>query len=281
AVEILTANIESIPSHLLHERFGHPSPVSVFPRVWLAWSHAERGDFRLAIRRGEEALAIATAAGSRFGRIEAAFGLGLARLRQGDNEEAIRELERGYPLCQEPDLPMLHVITSCHLGYAYASADRLAEGLRLIGDALDRADSMMVVFGQSVWLAWRAEALLRAGRAEDAEHTAGEALALAHHRRERGNEAWILQILGEIAARREAAEFASAEAHYCAALALANQGGMRPLVAHCHLALGQLYRRAGTRERGNENLMAAVAMFREMDMRFWRARAEAELGESS
>jgi hypothetical protein len=51
---------------------------------------------------------------------------------------------------------------------------------------------------------------------------------------------------------------------------------MRPLVAHCHLGLGKLYRRTGQREQGNEHLTTARAMYREMDMRFWLERAEAE-----
>ena len=37
----------------------------------------------------------------------------------------------------------------------------------------------------------------------------------------------------------------TAEGHYREALALATELGMRPLVAHCHLGLGKLYRRTG------------------------------------
>ncbi len=43
---------------------------------------------------------------------------------------------------------------------------------------------------------------------------------------------------------------------------------MRPLVAHCHLGLGKLYRRTGKREPAQEHLTIATAMYREMDMRF-------------
>ena len=60
---------------------------------------------------------------------------------------------------------------------------------------------------------------------------------------------------------------------------MADALGMRPLLAHCHLGLGQLYRRKGMGERAREHLAAATAMFREMDMRFWLEKAEAELKE--
>ena len=54
------------------------------------------------------------------------------------------------------------------------------------------------------------------------------------------------------------------------------QLGMRPLVAHCHLGLGKLYRRTGKREQAQEHLTTATTMYREMDMRFWLEQAEAE-----
>jgi hypothetical protein len=47
---------------------------------------------------------------------------------------------------------------------------------------------------------------------------------------------------------------------------------MRPLVAHCHLGLGKLYRHTGKREQAREHLATAAAMYREMDMRFWSRR---------
>jgi hypothetical protein len=52
---------------------------------------------------------------------------------------------------------------------------------------------------------------------------------------------------------------------------------MRPLVAHCHLGLGKLYRRVGKGEEAEEQLTTATTMYREMDMRFWVEQAEAEV----
>jgi hypothetical protein len=50
---------------------------------------------------------------------------------------------------------------------------------------------------------------------------------------------------------------------------------MRPLVAHCHLGLGKLYRRTGDHARAQEHLTTATAMYREMAMGFWIEKAEA------
>ena len=54
---------------------------------------------------------------------------------------------------------------------------------------------------------------------------------------------------------------------------------MRPVIAHCHLGLGKLYRRTGKREQANEHLTTATAMSREMGMRFYLWQAEAEMKE--
>jgi hypothetical protein len=61
-------------------------------------------------------------------------------------------------------------------------------------------------------------------------------------------------------------------------LALANELGMRPLVAHCHLGLGKLYRRTGDGAKAQEHLTTAATMYREMGMDFWLEKADAELG---
>jgi len=49
------------------------------------------------------------------------------------------------------------------------------------------------------------------------------------------------------------------------------------LVAHCHLGLGKLYRRTGQRERAQEHLATATAMYREMGMTYWPEKAEKEV----
>ena len=54
---------------------------------------------------------------------------------------------------------------------------------------------------------------------------------------------------------------------------------MRPLVAHCHLGLGKLYRRTGKRQEAQECLGTASTMYREMDMRFWLEKAKAGIQE--
>jgi hypothetical protein len=49
-------------------------------------------------------------------------------------------------------------------------------------------------------------------------------------------------------------------------MTLASELGIRPLLAHCHLGLGTLYRRTGKREEAHDHLTTAATMYREMGM---------------
>ena len=80
-----------------------------------------------------------------------------------------------------------------------------------------------------------------------------------------------------IAAQREPPDTAQAEDHYRQALALAEELGMRPLVAHCHLGLGKLCVKTGRREQAHTALSAAIALYHAMDMTFWLPQAEAAM----
>jgi hypothetical protein len=54
---------------------------------------------------------------------------------------------------------------------------------------------------------------------------------------------------------------------------------MRPLVAHCHLGLGKLYRLTGKRQEAAGHLTTAVTMFGEMDIPYWRKQTEMAMDE--
>ena len=55
---------------------------------------------------------------------------------------------------------------------------------------------------------------------------------------------------------------------------------MRPLVAHCHLDLGKLYRRTDKRSQAQEHLATATAMYRDMGMTYWLEKAATETRDS-
>jgi hypothetical protein len=106
---------------------------------------------------------------------------------------------------------------------------------------------------------------------------ARRALERSRTQKERGHEAYALQLFGEIAAQHHPPEITHAENHYQQALALAEVLGMRPLQAHCHRGLGTLYARTGQQEQVHAHLSIAIDLYRAMGMHFWLPQAEAAL----
>ena len=86
-----------------------------------------------------------------------------------------------------------------------------------------------------------------------------------------------MHLLGDIDAGRDPPNAAEAEDHYRRALELAEELGMRPGTAHCHLGLGRLHQRGGELGKSGKHLETATAMYRDMDMGFWLDQAQSEM----
>src|SRR5262249_20723862 len=155
------------------------------------------------------------------------------------------------------------------LGMAYALAGRITEGLALLGQAMQQTTASRRQGERSRWVAHQSEAMLLAGRPEEALSLAQQALELARTYKERGHEAWILRLVGEIVARNEPLEAEEAEALYRQALALADELDMCPLQAHCHRGLGTLYAKSGRPQQARTELATAIDLYRAMEMTFW------------
>ena len=155
------------------------------------------------------------------------------------------------------------------LGEASEALNRLREGEPLLERQAARG-----LFAYRGW-AYHSlgRAALRLGRLDEARRLGDRAVESSpgHH----GFAAHARHLLGDIATHPDRFDAESGEAHYREALALAEPRGMRPLVAHCHLGLGKLYRRTGDRAKAQEHLTTATTMYREMDMSFWLEKAEA------
>src|SRR4029434_11183195 len=130
-----------------------------------------------------------------------------------------------------------------------------------------------------LWVAWLSEVCRLAGCGEEAWQYARQALDLARQQKERGQEAHALHQLGVVHAHADPPDVVQAEAHYQQALALAEELGMRPLVAHCHHGLGRLYSQTGRGEEARAALSTAIDLYRAMDMTFWLPQAEAALAQ--
>ena len=280
-IEFAADNLAVLPAEWVHEYFGMAVPASVFGRAWLIMSLAELGRFAEAAKYEAEAIRIAEPTAHAFTIGWAHFAASMLHVLKGDWAKARSRVGHWIAMLQSGNVAI-------HLPWAVASsawamaqigeAEETLRRVREVEQLLERHAARGIV-GHRGW-AYHAvsRACLLLGRLDEARR-------LGHHsiessQRQPGFAAHGLLLLGDIATHPERFDAESGAAHYREALRLAHLHGMRPVVAHCHLGLGRLYRRTGQPEHAHENLTAAMAMYREMHMGFWLERGEAEMTNS-
>jgi tetratricopeptide (TPR) repeat protein len=273
AVTLLERNV-ALEGDLRYERFGAPVIQSAISGAYLADVLSQLGRFDEAIEHAEAAVRTTEAADHPFTLSRGLFDLGLAHLRRGDLLRASRVLERDLDLCRTCQFVDGTPVAAATLGAAYTLAGRADEALPLVAGAVEAFRVRPIHHRPALILLCAGKTYLSTGRLDEATSHAREALALTRQLGARGSEADALCFAGDVAWTGGAED---AEGYYREALALAGKLGMRPLVAHCHLGLGKLYRRAEDGVRAKEHLMTASTMYREMGMGFWLAEAEAAL----
>jgi class 3 adenylate cyclase/tetratricopeptide (TPR) repeat protein len=259
--------------------FGMVSSWDAHQAISLAWFArclAELGEFDEGVDAGRRAVALAEGLDIPYSLTAACIGLGSICLAKGDIEAAGPVLERACSIAREANLTLYRPQATRLLGGVYLLAGRIDEGVALVRAAADEVESKRLLMQQAVVLALLGEAWLFADRVHDAWTCAQRALTLANERGQRGDAAAALYVLGQAAAR-DSLGIDKAEHHYLAAVALAGELGMRPLLARSHLGVGCLYLRAGDHDRAEDHLLTAMRQFTASDMRLWIRHAAASL----
>jgi tetratricopeptide (TPR) repeat protein len=229
ATEALTRTVTLLEGDLERQRFEMAGLPAVLSRVWLAFCAAECGNARDAAALTEEATAIAEAEDHAYSLVIAHAGTGMLRNLEGNHERAIGPLERGLVTARLADIPFLIPLIAAPLGRAYAHTGRTEEGLRLLEDAVQRAEDMQWAANHPLRLVWLGETYVLTGDRSAGRRLGARALELARRLGERGHEAYALRLLGQIAASGAAPDLEQASEYYREALTLATTLGMQPL----------------------------------------------------
>ena len=262
----------ALPAERVHDSFGQLAPASIYNRYWLSRSLKRLGRFDEASEHTAEALRLAEP--MRHAYSIGMINLAAARLHlwKGDWADALVRLDEGILVHRAanvaflvPDMVASTAWASAQLGQQREALKRLSEARLLLDGLVERGMVMTTPF-----LAL-ARACLMLGRLSETAELGHLAL-----RSSSGYSADVRHLLGDLATHDDQFDPETGESHYRQALALAEPRGMRPLVAHCHLGFGKLYRSTGKREQALEHLTTATTMYREMAMTYWLETAEAE-----
>ena len=139
ALEYLEAIATSLVGDRRRGRFGDFYAVHV--QTWRVWCLTELGRFQEAATGAEEAMRIAAASRHPHNIVAACWAAGYLERMRGQVEVAVQALELGYALCQSAGVSLWLRPSAALLGHAYAWAGRLAEGVRLLEQAVQPAEN--------------------------------------------------------------------------------------------------------------------------------------------
>jgi tetratricopeptide (TPR) repeat protein len=255
-------------------------PIYVSLGAWRADAYAAAGDFHHALVSASDALRMAAEIQHPASLATANMFLGSVHTARGEMDAAVPVLERGLAIATEHDLHLGTVRAAAHLAYALVMRGERDRGLECLARARARsAEARVAHHGPATgYGVVTASTLLAGDHPGEAGIELQHGLAAAADRDARGYRAPLLRLEAEVLAQRDVA---AASERLREALALAVELELRPEAAHCHLALGRLHRHAGLRDRALVHLTMATAMYREMAMPLWLARAEIAMTEQA
>jgi tetratricopeptide (TPR) repeat protein len=257
--------VKSLTGDLAHERFDSPPIASVSARLYLAWCFGDRGRFADALATAQEALAIAEAADHPLSIVNGCLSLGIVHMEKGDIARAIVALERTLSVIRDWDIATFLPLGASAMGAALVMAGRAREAIPLLEQAVATADAGGRIEGQSIRIAALAKAYAFDGKTKRSVELGQRALALARSHWERGREARVLGMLGEIH-MKQARRSDQAEACFREGLALAGELGMQPLVVRCHLGLAETMERRGRPAEAKAHRATATQLSRKLGM---------------
>ncbi len=277
AISVLKRAIQRLVGDLRRERFGTAGYPAVTCRSHLIQCLAATGQFREGISYAEEGIQIAEEVDDLSVLVYVNCSLAVFFLFKGDFAKSVEILERSMRICHSANIPVYVPYVASRLGAAYANSGRISEAIPLLEQGVENSAAAGRLAFLSLSTAWLSEGYLLCGRLEEASSIAHRAFDLSKQHKERGHEAWIVKLFGDIALHRDPPKIEQAEDQYRRAFALSREIGMKPLQAHCHLGLGYVFRARGSLDEARAEIFAAARLYDSMEMEFWMGRADAAL----
>jgi class 3 adenylate cyclase/tetratricopeptide (TPR) repeat protein len=257
-----------------HEFFGLPVNPYVAVQVIHGASMGALGRFAAAERSTEEALAFARKINHLFSIGQAELHYSLIFILKGDGKNVVTHSQSAIEYLEKSHANNLLPLAWGYLGYGYCFVGKLDTALELTEKGL----KMQMDSGLPMQLQFYHAALsyvhFDLGNLSEARRHAEEGLNLIQRNRPRLNEARLWIQLGRTIGKIDKSQFDEAEEHILRGLKISDELKTKPDHALGYLFLGELCANAGQKEEAREHLNKAEAMFQEMGMDYWLARAK-------
>ena len=252
-------------------------PAYIGAACWLGYSLTLVGEIDRALDSTDRAAQAADESDHPQAQAIAYTMRAIPMLYQGRTDTAVALCERALALCESKALLIWLPAAVGTLGWALALTGRGEEGAAHLERAVSSMEATGVKGNLSHMYIWWADALLSAGRLDEAARAAGQGFDLALRQGERAQEADALHTQACISAARDGGGVRAVE-YYQRALEVASHLDMRPLAGRCHLGLGRVYAAAGEKSLARTHFDQATDYFGRLGLHFWLAEAAAASG---
>jgi class 3 adenylate cyclase/tetratricopeptide (TPR) repeat protein len=267
AIALVQRSIAGTAERRERHRFELAVMPAVGSRLWLVSMLAECGDFKAGLRHARRAHEIAAAAKHPLSEVLGWLAVGHLLRRQGELDDAIDALEKGRALSDRYALPMWRLRLVSSLGAAYACSRRLTEALEVTRQTLLDAERMRIMVDQPILHVHLGEALLLAGRPDEAIVHGKRALDIALAHENRRDEPWARFLIARGYSAADSRVIDEPVKQLESALRMAIACEAVPIAAHCQAMLGAIHARQGNKTKAGEFAAAANASYARLDMR--------------
>jgi predicted ATPase len=242
-------------------RYGRDSGVSAFAQFsWALW---HRGYPDQSARAADRALALSRQLGHAHTLAYAHWLAGVAAVFARDVATARAHSNDCVALASEHGFALWAAWGRILQGWAGAQKGEATTGIARIRDGLAAAEATAARVGTPLFLTLLAEALALAGEIEEGLAALDDALAIAAVSGQRGWNAEIHRLRGDLTGRLPYPDPAKTEASFRTALAIAREQGTRGYELRAATSLARLWREQGRRGEARDLLAPRYGSFTE------------------
>jgi tetratricopeptide (TPR) repeat protein len=196
---------------------------------------------------------------------------------RGDWKQAKEHLEKCLIHSEEAKFYIGVVLSLCFIGYVHSFLGDPETGRKKVEKGLQmfRDSGIELFLSVCCWIMGSFQ--LESIDLENAQSSMEEALMLSRKNHEKGWEGVALVGLGRVLGKKEPQQKEKVEEYFYDGLGILDEQRLKPWYAQGRLNLGEFYLDAGQKEKALENLKEAEALFQEMGMEYWLAKAQEAL----